>query len=159
MNELYQTISIGIISGVITTILVFFFSVLVKKSLIPFWERLRYKDFDIEGSWSTHKELGDAKYSYLLELKQNAHDIKGTATIIKEFNGTLEYNQGFIVTGYIWGGYVTLNLRSNNRRSLSFATALLKVMGRGNPLEGFLAYRRNDGDGVGSEEIAFQRKN
>jgi hypothetical protein len=158
MNELYLSLGSGIVSGILTAMLIFFFTIIVKKWLIPMYEKISYKGFIVQGNWATRKVLEDFTYTYLLEIKQNGHDLFGTASIRKDNRaGHLEYNQGFELSGYILEGFITVNLKSNSPNSLSLATGLFQVNGRGNPIEGILTYRRNIGIGVGQEELTLER--
>jgi hypothetical protein len=97
-------------------------------------------------------------------LKQNAHNLKGSMTISKVNSqpgppgGHLgDYVQTFQVSGTTWEGFLTLNMASDDRRSLSFATTLLQVRNRGAALVGHMAYRSSVVDKVDSEEITWTR--
>jgi hypothetical protein len=68
-----------------------------------------------------------------------------------------DYVQSFEVTGTTWEGFLTINMTSDDRRSLAFATSLLQVRNRGQALVGHIAYRSSQVDQVDSEEITWTR--
>lgn len=51
---------------------------------------------------------------------------------------------------------MTLNMSSDDRRSLSFVTTLLQVRNRGQSLVGHMAYRSSVVDKVDCEEITWR---
>jgi hypothetical protein len=94
-------------------------------------------------------------------LTQHAHKLAGTKTLMKTGApaGSLgSYTQGFTVAGSTWEGFVTLNLRSDDPRTLSFATSLLQITDRGQSLIGLLVYRSSEHDQVESEPIHWRRQ-
>ncbi len=94
-----------------------------------------------------------------LTSKQNGRDIGGGAKILKTYNGLIEYNQEFFLSGLIYEGYVILNLKSSNNKSLALSTGIFQIQDRGNLLNGTLSYRVRIGDGIGSESISFNKLN
>ncbi len=69
-----------------------------------------------------------------------------------------DYVQSFDISGSTWEGFVTLNMRSTDRRSLSFATSLLQIADRGRSLVGQLVYRSSQIDQVSSEHVQWLRR-
>jgi len=155
----------GVVAGVLTTVLLLLFSQLFQKVVLPWYQNLVYKGIDLRDKWVAQKifEAG-ITYHYTLILKQSAHSLTGSMTITKMNSqagppgGHMgDYVQGFEVNGVTWEGFVTLNMTSNDRRSLSFATSLLQVRNRGNSLVGHMAYRSSVVDKVDSEDITWTR--
>ncbi len=107
-----------------------------------------------------HQSLGAIQYDHRMVLAQTAHKRQGTQTISKSgappgLGG--DYSQGFVLEGSTWEGFVTLNMRSDDRRSLSFATSLLPVTNRGKSLVGHLVYRSSEADRVCAEDVHWTR--
>lgn len=150
----------GIISGILTSGFLFLIGLCTKKIFIPWYQALIYQGVDLSGEWRFHQPPGQINYDYHLIIEQKAHNLTGTMTITKTGsppgpNG--DYIQGFKMNGTSWEGFVTLNMQSSNRRSLSFATSLLQIQNRGIFLSGQLVYRSNDPDRVVSEPIRWER--
>jgi hypothetical protein len=146
----------GIISGIITSAILYLLATIAKKIVIPWYLDLIYQGVDLNGEWRYHQNHGQINYDYHLVIKQRAHKLTGSMTITKTGappgpHG--DYIQGFTVTGTTWEGYITLNMQSSNRQSLSYATCLLQIQGRGTSLGGQLVYRSYDHDRVDSETI------
>ena len=154
-----ETVFWGVVSGVITSAVIFLAGLLVTRILIPWYLALVYQGVDLRGQWIEQKTWRGATYTYQVTLKQTAHRLKGEATITKAGSGADDYTQNFSVEGSTWEGFVTLILRSTDRTRLSFVAALLKVGERGQKLDGHWAYRSRSGtaDAVQSEELHWSR--
>lgn len=154
----------GVLAGILTTVLLLLLSQLFQKVVLPWYQSVVYKGIDLRGKWVAQKIFDEGvTYYYSMLLKQNAHSLTGSMTIIKMNSqagppgGQEDYVQGFEVTGVTWEGFVTLNMTSDDRRSLSFATSLLQVRNRGHNLAGHMAYRSSIVDQVDSEDITWTR--
>jgi hypothetical protein len=99
-----------------------------------------------------------ADYNYGFTLQQRGHELSGTATITRSGAGVVGNTDAFTISGFTWEGYVSLTLRSVDRRRLSFATALLKVEDRGGQLAGQWVYRSGRTDRVEPEQLVLQRR-
>ena len=73
-------------------------------------------------------------------LAQRAHEIGGSF-IFSFKNAQKEFTLDFVVKGYMWEGYITLNFIPRDKRVTSYATALLKHHGGGNHLVGQFCFR------------------
>ena len=155
----------GVVAGILTSATLLVLGQFFAKVVIPWYQGLVYKGVDLRGKWIAHKTYPNGiSYHYSLLIEQNAHDIKGSMTISKMNSqpdppaGHLgDYVQSFVVRGTTWEGFVTINMTSNDRRSLSFATTLLQVRNRGESMVGHMAYRSSQVDQVDSEDIAWTR--
>jgi hypothetical protein len=150
----------GVLSGILTSVIIFFIGICINKILVPWYQDLVYCGVDLSGAWRYNQQHGQINYNYFMFLEQKAHSLKGTMTITKTGappgpHG--DYVQGFKINGNTWEGYVTINMQSSNRRSLSFATSLLQIQNRGLGLNGQLCYRNYEPDQVESESIHWQR--
>ncbi len=156
----------GVVAGIVTSAALLLLSQLFNKVIIPWYQELTFKGIDLRGKWISQRTYSNKiSYHYSLVLKQSAHNVKGSMTISKMNSpqpgppgGYLgDYVQGFEVNGTTWEGFLTLNMTSDDRRSLSFATSLLQIRNRGQALVGHMAYRSSQVDQVDSEEITWTR--
>lgn len=156
-TTIYGTLFWGVVTGILTSALLFGLGVITSKIILPWYQDLVYKGVDLRGLWVNESDYAGARYRYQTSLKQNAHQLTGTTTITKSGTGQDDYVINFDVTGSTWEGFVVLNLRSTDRKTLSFATGLFKVKNRGKSLVGHLAFRSLTTDEVASEEAHWQR--
>jgi hypothetical protein len=82
-----------------------------------------------------------AALTYSYQMKQDAHRLHGNMTLTKSgapAGPRGDYVQVFDISGSTWEGFLTLNMRSSDRKSLAFATSLLQIQDRGRSLVGQL---------------------
>lgn len=149
----------GVAAGVLISGLLFTIGVIFAKVVVPWYQALVYQGVDLSGHWVQHQDHGGIAYDYSMVLKQAAHDLKGTMTLTKSGappGPRGDYVQGFDVSGSTWEGFVTLNMRSSDRRGLAFATSLLEIQDRGKSLSGVLAFRSTGGE-ASAEPLTWTR--
>lgn len=150
MNGILEEGVLGIVTGIITTAVLFTLKVFWSSTVTPFFKKVRYQGVKIDGYWigqasatendGTAETIQPFQSEYSLFLEQNAHDLTGSFHFkfknkIKQF--ALEFN----VTGYMWEGYVTLNFTPKDKRLTSYATGLLKLHDGGISLRGTWLFR------------------
>lgn len=152
MDTLAQQGVLGIVTGILTTAILFTIKVFWTEKVTPFLASIRYQGVVIAGQWSgfieiTEKDIEEGKLEgpplkseYSLFLIQNAHNLTGSF-LFKFKNPEKEFAIDFNVSGYMWEGYVTLNLTPKDRRITSYATALLKLHDGGQTLVGTWLFR------------------
>lgn len=152
-----ETVFWGAIAGIITTITLALISIFFKKIIIPWYQDVIYKGVDLNGNWILQENYENGiTYTCQLNLVQNAHKIYGHASMMV-INSSHDYNQLFDIEGETWEGYITLNMRSKNNKTLSFAAGLLRIENRGASLSGSWSYRGYDGE-IKQETILFRRE-
>jgi hypothetical protein len=150
----------GMVAGIATSAFLLLCSLIFTKIIVPWWEDFIYKGVDLSGVWLYSQTLSGIRYDYMMTLTQRAHRIEGMMNLTKTgapAGPRGDYVQGFDISGETWESFVTLNMKSTDRRSLAFATSLLQIENRGRSLIGQLAYRSSGGGKVGSEEVQWQR--
>jgi hypothetical protein len=150
----------GVVAGVLASLLLLLVGLFFTKIFLPWYEGIRYKGWDVSGLWVFSQSTADGSYSYQMILTQKAHGLCGTMTIMKSASspgGSKDYVQAFDVTGTTWEGYVTLNLKSSDRKSVAFATSLLQIQDRGKSMAGQLVYRTSQVNQIGSEAVIWTR--
>lgn len=147
------TMIIGIVTGILTTAILYILKVLWTSKIVPLIVKLRYQGVQINGNWYGGGENDDEnngaifKASYYLDLEQSAHDLKGTF-IFKYKAETKDFEINFLVNGYIWEGYVTLNFTPKDKRLTSYATTMFKLHAGGTSLDGIFVFRHVDDEKV-----------
>jgi len=152
-----ENVLLGIAAGVITSFGLALASLFVTRILLPWYRGLTYAGVDIEGKWEGGTREHSADYSFGVALQQRGHELSGTATITRTGAAVTGYTDTFTISGFTWEGYVSLTLRSIDRKRLSFATALLKIEDRGGQLAGHWAFRSGRTDGVEAASLVLHR--
>jgi hypothetical protein len=147
----------GVIAGFITSGALLILGLFYTKVMRPWYADLTYQGVDLRGRWLQIRKTGAADYRYEANLTQRGHDLNGTVEITKTGTGINDYRHEFDLAGTAWEGFVSLTLKSKDRRHLSIATALLKVTERGGRLMGHWIYRSGD-DEVGSEPVDLRKE-
>ena len=151
---LLNNIWIGIISGIISAVICVALYNLYKKVLIPFFERMVYKDIDISGKWKTKMILNDEKYEETAKIIQKAHRIKGIINFkivdgkeeIYKFKGEFK---NLISTAEYWKPY-----KSDRDRG----TFTLEAKNNGLILEGFGSIYQDSKDKVVKIEYQWEKQ-
>ncbi len=158
--EEFKTILLSVFSGVITALVIYLVSVFIKKIFLPWYQRFIYKGVDISGIWEgNHTRTENVSIAVTLDLKQSAHDIIGTLTIIKIVDDAQKRVTSMSVIGEVWEGFVSLQCRTISNKNLSFGSMLCKIID--SSLQGKYVFRNLAGDGsdISNLNINLNRKN
>lgn len=146
MEKLINDGLLGIVTGILTSAILYLLNVFWKSKVTPFLAATRYQGVKIEGTWvgfgeNKDPDQGDIfRTEFSLFLTQSAHDLNGSF-LFKFKNESKEFTIDFNVNGYMWEGYVTLNFTPKDRRITSYATSLLKLHDGGATLVGKWLFR------------------
>lgn len=137
-------IFIGVISGVITAVLLALANKIFWKSFVPWFQEVRYQGADVSGTWihdfesSVPEEKLQTKFS--LSLQQSAHTLQGSLHF--EFkNDIRNFAIDFEVSGEYWEGYFMLTCKSKDRKKFSRASMLMKLVQGGSGMQGHFTFR------------------
>jgi hypothetical protein len=149
----------GVISGLATSALLVLVGLFLSRVLLPAYLNFIYQGVDLRGVWTYETTMTPSgRFAVQLSLDQQAHKLSGTASITQSGTGTRDYVQFFSVDGSTWEGFLMLNMRSSNRKSLSFVAGLFKIKGRGESLEGHWVFRSSSSDTANSEPLHLIRQ-
>ena len=76
--NIYFSIFIGVISGVLTAGLIWFIHFIIKKFLIPWYQNITYRGLDISGEWQYEMKHDNGTDIVTMNLRQKGHNISGT---------------------------------------------------------------------------------
>ncbi|MFM0012746.1 hypothetical protein PQR46_07520 [Paraburkholderia sediminicola] len=148
MDHLLGEGLLGIVTGILTTAILFTIRAVWTSKLSPLIEGLRYRGLKVDGIWEGRHKDEKTQTESRLALKQKAHVLSGTFTF-KYLGPDKEFALDFDVAGAIWEGYLTLNFSPSDRRITSCATALVKIKGGGSGMAGAFIFRNTEVDDVG----------
>lgn len=141
MPSITWSITVGIISGLLTAVILLILRNLFFDSFLPWYRQIMYKGVDLNGSWFSYSNAQKT----LLELKQHSDTISGKATVqlMKEFIPEkhieaihIDDIRTFDIEGDISERFVHLKLRHTDRNRLGMLILLLQVEGDGTKLTG-----------------------
>lgn len=130
---MYESIFVGVFSGLLTAIGLYVGAKLLKNSLVSWYQQKTYQGVNVSGKWHWCVE---GQQTIQLELKQVARTLEGTYTIVyteDRPNGTIHT---YTVRGEIVDRFVQLTLRNNDMTKLGAMVYLLEVVGDGSELKG-----------------------
>lgn len=131
-----ENITIGIVTGILTTAILFLAGRLFHDSFLPWYRQYMYHGINIAGTWYCYSALSQ---KIILELKQSCQYLSGKAIGVNEKNNIhndRDPMRVFDVTGEIKDGFVQLTLKSKDKQRLGISSMLLKVSGDGAELSG-----------------------
>ncbi len=133
------TIFLGVISGILTALLLFVVGVLVNRSFLPWYRSLIYSGIDVSGVWKHEINVRSNRTQIsTFKIKPNAHSIKGKASVSKyDEKQNLLSTEDFYVKGKIKDRLVHITLEPTDKKRLGIITYLVEVVGSGNIMKGW----------------------
>ncbi len=155
-----NSILIGLVSGVLTATLLWFLNRFWNDTVIPKYESHVYKGLNIQGTWELvdgPDDDGSWAQHEVMSLKQIAHRLSGTATLVPKPDLNSE-TISLDVSGDISDRFVSLTFRSPIKNRLSYSVLLLEIVGDGNILRGSTAMYDVGKEVISSHEVEYVRK-
>lgn len=147
---------LGVVTGVLTSGLLWTVKALWTKSIEPYLTKVRYKGLDVAGQWTAIDLNETAAIRFSMNLKQSAHTLRGTC-MMELYSTDNEFKVMLDVTGDLWEGYISLTLKPEDRKISSYSVALLKVAGGGVALVGGHLFRNVNDEKVDDMIVSFVR--
>jgi len=159
IESLSANIIIGIITGVLTTALLYLISKMFIDWIIPWYRSVKYTGIDVSGVWETNQKFENSKEYSLLNLQQKADRLDGLWTIsITEDGSDINEIKTFKVAGNIEDRFALLTAKNTDKRQIGISTLLLEAVGNGFELEGSEIWYSVDNKEIKSDTISFKRK-
>ncbi len=133
--DLFSTIGSGVLSGLVTTLLVFVVIRYWKGVLIPWYENRIYKDIKIAGEWETTGEEKDEVFHETAKIQQHAHRVWGDI-IYKKDDELITYE----FEGEFKNLIFTARYSVKGQNDLDRGTFTLMIRNNGNVLKGHYAW-------------------
>ncbi len=147
---------LGVVTGVLTSGLLWVAKSLWTKSIEPYLSKVRYKGIDVSGPWTAIDLSETTAIRFSMDLKQSAHSLSGTC-LMELYSLDNEFKVMLNVTGDLWEGYISLTLKPADRKISSYSVALLKVSGGGVALVGAHPFRNVNAERVDDMTVSFVR--
>ena len=161
-DQLFFVLGTGVVSGIVTSIIVWVTGVIWFKKAVPWYENILYRGISLKGHWERSADGPDQETIWTqietMDLDQNAATITGTATLTPDTQCVDKQKQiSLLVSGEISDRFVTLNFRSPTRDRLSYSSLLMTVSGDGNELDGHACWYNVDDGRIKSGSVKYQR--
>ena len=156
-------IVLGVVSGVVASTLVFLFTVIWKKHLVPWYEQRVYNGVSIQGAWtlvdSAPQEASTHEWTQLetLEITQAAQHLQGTLTLAPK-PGIESAVIALGVAGEISDRFVSLLMKSPSRSRIAYGVMLGQVVGEGNRIEGQAAFYDVTHNEILAAHVVYKRR-
>jgi hypothetical protein len=136
-----ESILLGVVSGVLTSGVIFLAVTIFNKTLVPWYRSTIYRGLDLSGSWEeevTHPIATD--YTFIV-LKQRERDVTGTKTVIKTNHQTAtKVTKTHEVRGILQDGTLMLISNNSDRKCVGHGTYLLRAVRGGDVLSGVASW-------------------
>ena len=153
-----ETIFYGVLSGILTTVVLLISSTLFKNVLVPWFRGLVYRGVDLAGKWDAGIKISEEeKDKFTLFLKQTAHSLTGSLILVQERKEWGLMSADFRVSGETFNGFVVLNLRSTDPRQTGLASVVARVIGGGKRLEGKMTFQNIMHESLHTIDVNFHR--
>jgi len=151
MKEDLSNLMIGIISGVVSAMLIWFFVLIYNKLIKPTIKELLYKGIDLEGEWHANlfiekeinenglkKKIKEKIKEITISINQTAYQLKGDLIIKNIFGKNDEQFSFYKFDGFIRDNYVILNYLPKSKKCIGLGSITLIVKEGGKSLKGSL---------------------
>jgi len=151
-QEIIYAILIGVLSGVITAIMIWVIREIFIKIITPWFEQIVYKGVLLDGAWSTvinsKNVIGDKKRRVLkLDIIQKGNRITGAFYALSEYfdkNGNCvedkKYENHYYINGSIKNNYLVLNYEATSKNRTGLGTLALQITTGGNKMSGGILF-------------------
>jgi hypothetical protein len=159
MNNL-ESLIIGIVSGIITTALIYLAVLIFRKIVIPWYQEIVYKGIDVGGKWRMSSAEIEGMDMFL-NLAQHAHRLKGTLTLFRknEMESQIDPIRTYKIEGSISNRFIVATLSLIEKNRLGIGTLLFEVVGDGQRLKGNWTYYSVSDSNIDSVECEAERLN
>lgn len=151
-SEIALAVLVGVISGLLSALLVLVGAKYWKAIMIPWYEDRVYKDVMIDGKWEATGKEHDETFSETLKVQQRAHHVSGEITY-KNDNELIEYQfdgefRNLILTPRYW---------VKGESNLDRGTFTLMLKNNGQTLKGYYAWYLPEDNDVVSGSYEWNR--
>ena len=142
ISEKIISIFIGIITGIITAVILWFASIFWKKVLLPWFQEFVYKGVNVSGNWIYEKEeqvspTNNRTIEISLDIQQKAHEVFGTFRAKNKYTeDPKEYINYYKIIGLVKDNYLLFSYSAQRKDRTGVGSFLLRVSRGGTQLTG-----------------------
>ncbi len=149
----------GVISGIITSFVVWGVVIMFQKILISCYKVMIYSGVDISGVWKGYyvKENHDLeKPKIKLIIQQKAHKVIGEMIVLVHPNGKSD-NKIFVAEGHFENDSIVLRIRSKERTRTGMGALVLQLFEDATLFKGGAMYTSSQANQLSSSDMCFFR--
>jgi len=159
LDSLTSNIIIGILTGILTTALLYLISRMFMDWVMPWYRSVKYTGIDVSGVWETKQDFKSSTEYSLLNLRQKADRLDGLWTISITQNGSDDNEiKTFTIKGSIEDRFALLTSKNTDQRQIGLGTMLLEAVGNGFELTGCETWYSVDNKEIKADKISLKRK-
>ena len=144
--------TIGVVSGLVTSVIIFVLQMGYVRVLRPWIEELLYRDLMIEGSWlGEYPENEDLKET--VQLVRKGHRVTGTITV----TAGPDVGHVYTIEGSFKNLILTLSFAARDSRRLDRGTYTFQAQDNGRCLLGFSTFYQDHEDAIACMKSIWKR--
>ena len=148
----------GVVSGILTTVLLFLLSRLLENIVFPWYRSLVYRGVDISGHWSNEITFGNGvTQTAVAEIEQKAHFVHGTVAVTKTKDGQHYDTKSLRLSGQIKDRLLSCHIQPSSNSEIAAANLLLEVVGNGATMKGATAWYDSNAATIRCQDSLWQR--
>src|SRR5712692_8357813 len=156
MPSLSESIITGVVSGILTTAVLFLLKKLFDGVVLPWYRNLVYRGVNISDQWKNEMEFpGGTHQTLIANIKQRAHAVEGDLTITKTRNGQLFVTKTLLLVGEIHDRLLLATIKPMSDKEIAAATLLLEVVGNGSRMRGATSWYDATGGRILQEDVEW----
>lgn len=156
--EISVAIAIGVLSGVLTSGIIWLVVKILNQLLVPWYQMRIYRGVNVEDTWKGKMTTGSVSYEYELSIIQRGHVINGDMQFKNIFSSG-EIISKYKVTGTITDTYLSVRYFAANKKKVGLGSLLFKITKGGEEMEGSILHLEILRTGVSCmEDITLTRE-
>jgi hypothetical protein len=163
MSDISSSIFIGVLSGIVTSLIIWLVVQVFKKVLLPSYQSITYQGLEISGTWiglyveTTNPSTTDDP-DLIISINQKGHIVDGTLIRNKIQDGTRD-NKEFVLKGTFRDGNLVLSYKPKDNTRLGLGAYVLMLTNDGQKFEGLAVFVGSNNRAVSHFQTSWIRKN
>jgi hypothetical protein len=153
-----ESIILGVISGIITTLLISLSLVFFNKIFLPWYRSCTYGGIDISGEWASELNTKDVKESALMIISQKANSVTAQMTVSIHHKDDGVEQKIYNLRGEFENRFLSLTGKNSNNKHIGVDVSLLEVINGGKRMSGIESWFSTVKNAVDSEPVIWIRK-
>jgi hypothetical protein len=132
-----ESLVVGIVSGILTSALIYLFVLIFTRIVLPWYRQLLYRGIEIQGEWTSSTDLGSGLIEEgSIELRQKADSVSGDLSLTKCQDGKIIKTETMRLTGRLKDRFLFASISPVKKSRLGIGTTLLEIVGDGSEMRG-----------------------
>mgnify|MGYP001559453092 CR=1 FL=1 len=162
MLSVSDSIMLGVISGILTSFVIWLVLQIFQKTILPWYQTITYQGLKISGAWigifsdkTSPSTIDDP--DYVIYINQKGHFIEGSLIRNKNHDGS-RGSKEFTFNGLFRDGNLVLTYKPKDNTRLGLGAYVMMLTSDGRKLEGTSVYVGANNRIVGQFKISWIRK-